>query len=239
MGGTMFAGVAGDDVNLKAVTIQEAEPDGGTYLQIYNPKNNTLSRYYWGMKLDENEDPIEIEEGVYEGCWTDIEGDELTELPDLKAGQGFWLTIGQFNEDPAITIAGALYTTDTESETFTLELGKDVKDMHSNPMPAGEMNLKAIAIQEDEPDGGTYVQLYNPSDNTLSRYYWGMKFDENEDPIEIEEGVYEGCWTDIEGDPIDDKDLPDIPAGRGFWITTGQFNLDPAIIFPNPMYIKK
>ena len=237
MGGTMFAGVATDEISLEAFSISgEEEPDGKTILQIYDPAHNTLSRYYWNLKLDGQGEPIEGENG-YEGCWCDFYADPLTEFPTLKPGQGYWLTISEFNEDPKITIAGAVFTTDTESSTVALPVVPDVKDMHSNPMPGNALTLDQIYIEgEEEPDGKTILQLYNPEDNTLTRYYWNLKLDGQGEPIEIETG-YEGCWCDFYADPL--TEFPTIVAGRGFWLTVSEFGVDSMMRVPNPLYIEK
>ena len=237
MGGTMFAGVASEAIPLSAISIREEEPDGTSILQIYDPKSNTFSRYHWNLKLD-GEDPIETEAGLM-GCWCDMYGDEIPEgeLPSLNPGQGYWLTISKFNADPATTISGALYTTDTESEIVAIETVANVKDMHSNPMPTGALNLGQISVQEEEPDGTSILQIYDPLSNTYARYHWNLKLD-GEDPIETEEGLM-GCWCDMYGDEIPSVDLPNVPAGQGFWFTTSKFNTDPALKFPNPLYTEK
>ena len=233
MAGSMFAGTVAEEISLAAVTLQDKEPDGGTNIQIYNPANNKLTRYFW------NEDPDgEVQEdGTIPGCWCDSHADPIPvdELPTLKAGQGFWMTSGQYNEDPAITVAGALYTTDAESPTIALEVALDTMDMHCHPMPYGELNLALMQLQDKEPDGGTNIQIYNPTNNKLTRYFW------NEDPDgEVQEdGTIPGCWCDSHADPIPVDELPTLAAGQGFWMTSGQYNEDPAIIFPNPMYIEK
>ena len=229
----MFAGTATEDIKLSAIKIQEYEPDGTTYLQIYDPALNKLTRYYW------NEDPNgeEQPDGSIPGCWCDDQADPIPEeeLPTLAAGKGFWLTISSTNDDPAMTIAGALYTTDSASVTVERELLINKKDMLSNPMPGGDLLLSQISIREYEPDGTTYLQIYDPVKNVLNRYYWNEDPDGEEQP----DGSIPGCWCDDQADPILEEDIPTVPAGQGFWLTTSSTNDDPAMIVPNPLYIEK
>ena len=196
MGGILFTGVAGNDIDLDDVTftnLQKGEDTSSSdILQVWDPQNSGYTTYhYYNAEGDEDN-------------WGWV--DENWELPDstLPVGTAFWFK-AKPGETRTMTVAGGIESAD--EVTYEIVGGKF--NMFINPFPA-EIDLNdsktvSIANYQGGEDTSTsdILQVWDPQNSGYTTYhYYNAEGDEDN-----------WGWVD------ENWELPDakLAAGTPFW----------------------